>query len=89
MPESLHLNPRPTVYRATIGRSMGLFFNHLQRLPAPFPVPPRHNYGTANLSSTHSRHSGLRIGYRLMPLLNSPGNILPRILFQVWKGAYG
>jgi hypothetical protein len=53
------LNPRPTVYKAPIGSSVGLYFNHLQRLPALSPGPPRHNYGTPNLGSAHSRHRGI------------------------------
>jgi hypothetical protein len=39
------------------GGPRGLSINHLQRLPALSPGPPRHNYGTPNLSSTHSRHT--------------------------------
>src|SRR5690348_3996428 len=31
----------------------------LAALAAPFPGPPRHNYGTPNMGSTHSRHRGL------------------------------
>ena len=56
------LNPRPTVYKTAIKRSMGLLINHLQRLPAPLPGPSRHNYGTPNVSSTHSWHRTLPIG---------------------------
>src|SRR3982074_3396563 len=41
------------------GDSRELSINHLQRLPAPSPASPRHNYGTPNLSSSHSRHSGV------------------------------
>jgi hypothetical protein len=32
-------------------RFQGLINHRLQRLPAPFPGTPRHNYGTPNLSS--------------------------------------
>lgn len=39
---------------------MASYFNHLQRLPAPIPAPPRHNYGTPKLRSAHSRHSDFR-----------------------------
>src|SRR6267143_47740 len=45
--------------RGFSGDSRGLLSNHLQRLPAPSPASPRHNYGTPNLSSSHSRHSGV------------------------------
>ena len=60
------LNPRPTVYKAAIGCSRGLCINHLQCLPAPFPGPPRHNYGTSNLGSAHSRHRDVRLGHNLV-----------------------
>jgi hypothetical protein len=60
------LNPRPTVYKAPIGSSVGLYFNHLQRLPALSPGPPRHNYGTPNLGSAHSRHRDVRIVHNMI-----------------------
>ena len=60
------LNPRPTIYKAPIWSAVGLYFKHLQRLPAPSPGPPRHNYGTPNLGSAHSRHRDVRIGRNLI-----------------------
>ena len=46
-------------FSAGEGGSRGLLINHLQRLPAPSPGPPRHNHGTPNLSSAHSWHTGI------------------------------
>ena len=83
------LNPRPTSYKAAIGSSTGLCINHLQRLPAPSPGPPRHNYGTASLGSTLSRHKGFRVRSNLMCLPYYPASILPRSPVLVWRGAYG
>ncbi len=54
--------PGATDFQSGEGDSRGLLINHLQRLPAPSPASPRHNHGTPNLSSSHSRHRALRRG---------------------------
>src|SRR6185312_4091666 len=82
-------NHRHADFQPGLGGSRGLSINHLQRLPAPSPGPPRHNYGTSNLSSTHSWRitSGYRWGrrcthratwkYRALPwTLRSPVNAI-------------
>jgi hypothetical protein len=56
----VELNHRHADFQSAVWGSRGLSINHLQRLPAPTPGTPRHNHGTPNLSSTHSRHTGLR-----------------------------
>ena len=52
------LNHRHADFQSGEGDSRGLLIKHLSRLPAPPPGTPRHSYGTPNLSSTHSWHSG-------------------------------
>lgn len=47
------------------------------------------NYGTPNVSSTRSWHRALPIAYSLMLLPRSPGSILPGILVELWREAYG
>ena len=60
-------NHRHADFQSGEGDSRGLLINHLQRLPAPSPASPRHNYGTPNVSSTHSWHSRVR-----GPIANGP-----------------
>jgi hypothetical protein len=64
----------------------GLMYQPLAALASPISRPT-----TAQLrvSSTHSRHRALPIGYRLMLLPRSPGNILPGILASCTEEAYG
>jgi hypothetical protein len=50
------IEPPTRGFSAGEGDSRGLLINHLQRLPAPSPGTPRHNYGTPSLSSTQSWH---------------------------------
>ncbi len=50
------IEPPTRGFSVAAGGSRGLSVNHLQRLPTPNPATPRHNPGTPNLSSTHSRH---------------------------------
>ena len=52
-------NHRHADFQSGEGDSRGLLINHLQRWPAPTRASPRHNPGTPNLSSSHSRHSGV------------------------------
>jgi hypothetical protein len=49
-------NHRHADFQSDEGDFSGLLINHLQRLPAPSPGTPRHNYGTPSLSSTQSWH---------------------------------
>jgi hypothetical protein len=58
--------PRPVVLGVCL-------INHLQRLPAPSPGTPRHNYGTPNLSSSHSWH--IRIYGLIATILPLPRRI--------------
>ena len=60
------LEPPTNGLQTRIRGFRGLCINHLQRLPAPSPGPPRHNDGTPNLGSAQSRHRDVRIGHSLI-----------------------
>src|SRR5580700_2635887 len=45
----VELNHRHADFQSANGGPGCLLINHLQRLPALTPGPPRHNYGTPNL----------------------------------------